>query len=54
MNQLKPFFKRQASRYLNKEKNQTWFMVSKIQIGQQVHKMETFSKKVLEATRSNF
>ena len=29
-------------------------MVSKIQIGQQVHKMETFSKRVLEATRSNF
>ena len=54
MSQLKPFFKKQASIYLNKEKDQTWFMVSKIQIGQQVCKMETFSKRVLEVTRSSF
>ena len=43
MSHPKPLFKKQASRNLNKEKNQTWFMVSTIQIGQ-VCKMETFSK----------
>lgn len=51
---LNPFLKKLASRYLNKEKDQTWFMVSKIQIGQQAWKMETFSKRVLEVTRSSF